>query len=130
MSAMEHKLGTQLATGATASPVTKTHTQTARRSAGGELRIIHGETGADLSVYVTDPHSEQSFEAVMEADAPDKEIGDTVSVDDDSFVVTQWEVTESNDDVKRVSIGLRSVDITSSGSNSNANTTTTTTTNP
>ncbi len=125
MSAMEHKLGTQLATGATASPVTKTHTQTARRSAGGELRIIHDETGADLSVYVTDPHSEQSFEAVMEADAPDKEIGDVVSVNSTTYVVTQWDVAESNEDVKRVSIGLRTVDISApSGTNSN------TTTNP
>ena len=125
MAAMEHKLGTQLATGATASPVAKTHTQTARRSAGGELRIIHDEDGADLSVYVTDPHSEQSFEAVMEADVPDKEIGDVVSVNSTTYVVTQWDVAESNEDVKRVSIGLRTVGLSaSSGTNSN------TTTNP
>ena len=119
MSAMEHKLGAQLATGATASPVAKTHTQTARRSAGGELRIIHDEDGADLSVYVTDPHSEQSFEAVMEADAEDKEIGDVVSINSTNYVVTQWEVTESNEDVKRVSIGLRTVDISGSGTTTN-----------
>ena len=111
MSAIEHKLGTQLATGATASPVNKTHTQTARRAAGGDLRIIHDETGADLAVYVTDPHKEQSFEAVMEADAEDKEIGDLVTVNNTKYVVTQWEVTGSNDDVKKVRIGLRSTDI-------------------
>lgn len=124
MSAMEHKLGTQLATGATASPVTKTYTQTARRSAGGELRIIHDETGADLSVYVTDPHKEQSFEAVMEADAEDKEIGDVVTVDSTNYVVTQWEVNEVNDDVKRVSIGLRTVDATITASVGGTNTNT------
>ncbi len=128
MSAMEHKLGTQLATGATASPVPKTHSQTARRAAGGELRIIHDETGADLAVYVTDPHKEQSFEAVMEADAEDKEIGDLVTVNNTKYVVTQWEVNEVNDDVKRVSIGLRTVDATltvpggGTGTNTNTNT--------
>ncbi len=111
MSALTHKLGTQLATGATASPVAKTHTQSARRSAGGELLIIRDATGADLSVYVTDPHKEQSFEAVMAADCDDKEIGDVVTVGTQQFVVTQWEVSEQNEDVKRVSIGLRSVAI-------------------
>lgn len=124
MSALEKKLGTELATGATESPVSGTHTQTDRRSAGGELKIIRDENGDDLAVYVTDPHSELSFEAVMEASVADKEIGDSVTYDGDTYVVTQWEVTETNDDVKRVSIGLRSVDIASSG------TQTTQTTNP
>ena len=120
MSAMEHKLGKTLATGATASPVAKTYTQSSGRSAGGELRIIRSETGADISVYVTDPHTEQTFEAVMEADVEDKEIGDLVTISNDKFVVTKWDVTESNDDVKKVSIGLRSVDATiaTSGSSS------------
>ena len=122
MAAITHKLGTELQTGATASPVDGTYTQSSRRSAGGELRVIHDETGADLSVYVTDPHTEMFFEAVLAADTADKEIGDEVH----GKVVTQWEVTESNDDVKRVSIGLRSVDISGSGTT----TTTTTTTNP
>lgn len=119
MAAITHKLGTELQTGATACPVSGTHTQTSRRSAGGELRIIHDETGADLSVYVTDPHEEQSFEAVLASSATDHEIGDVV----DGFVVTQWEVVESNEDVKRVNIGLRSVDISGSGgTNNNTNT--------
>ena len=118
MAAMEHKLGTQLQTGASASPVSGTHTQSDKRSAGGELKIIHDETGADLAVYVTDPHSELSFEAVMETSVTDKEIGDSVTFDGDAYVVTQWEVTENNEDVKRVSIGLRSVDISSGSSSS------------
>lgn len=123
MSAIEHKLGTELQTGATASPVSGTHTQTSRRAAGGELRIIHDETGADLAVYVTDPHKEQSFEAVLSVDTPDKEIGDVVTVGTQKYVVTQWEVNETNDDVKRVSIGLRTVDIaTSGGTGTNTNT--------
>lgn len=110
MAAMTHKLGTELQTGATECPVSGAHTQTARRSAGGELRIIHDETGADLSVYVTDPHKKQSFEAVLAANTPDKDIGDLVTVSDTKYVITQWEVTETNDDVKRVSVGLRTVD--------------------
>lgn len=123
MSAIEHKLGTELQTGATASPVSGTHTQSSRRAAGGELRIIHDETGADLAVYVTDPHKEQSFEAVLSVNTPDKEIGDVVTVDTQKYVVTQWEVNETNDDVKRVSIGLRTVDIaTSGGTNTNTHT--------
>ena len=121
MAAMTHKLGTELQTGATASPVSGTHTQTSRRAAGGELRIIHDETGADLSVYVTDPHSEQSFEAVLSADTPDKEIGDEVIVGTQKYVVTQWEVNETNDDVRRVSIGLRTVDISGSGTTTTPN---------
>ena len=119
MAAITHKLGTELQTGATACPVSGTHTQTSRRSAGGELRIIHDETGADLAVYVTDPHEEQSFEAVLASSATDHGIGEEV----DGFVVTQWEVVESNEDVKRVSIGLRTVDL-SAPSNTNSNTTT------
>ena len=124
MSAIEHKLGTELQTGATASPVSGTHSQTSRRAAGGELRIIHDETGADLAVYVTDPHKEQSFEAVLSVDTPDKEIGDVVTVDTQKYVVTQWEVNETNDDVKRVSIGLRTVDasLTVPGTSTNTNT--------
>ena len=130
MSAIEHKLGTELATGATASPVNGTHTQSDKRSAGGELRIIHDEDGEDLAVYVVDPHTEQSFEAVMEASVEDKEIGDEVTMDDVSYVVTQWDVTESNDDVKRVSIGLRSVDIASTPAQTAQTAQTTPTTNP
>lgn len=124
MSAIEHKLGTELQTGATASPVSGTHTQTSRRAAGGELRIIHDETGADLAVYVTDPHNEQSFEAVLSANTPDKEIGDVVTVSNTKYVVTQWEVNEVNDDVKRVSIGLRTVDasLTVPGTSTNTHT--------
>ena len=110
MSAMEHKLGTQLATGATASPVNKTHTQTARRAAGGDLRIIHDETGADLAVYVTDPHKEQSFEAVMEADAEDKEIGDLVTVNNTKYVLKQWEENKENNKAKSESISMKTVD--------------------
>ena len=108
MAALVQKAGAALQTGATASPVTGTHTQSDTRSAGGDLRIIRDETGADLSAYAADPHEELSFEAVLAAGAADKAIGDVVTVQDRNYLVTEWRVTESNDDVKKVTIGLRS----------------------
>lgn len=114
MAALVKKLGTELQTGADASPVTGTHSQSSTKTAGGELKIIRNETGVDLAVYVTDPHTEMTFEAVLAASTADKEIGDPVTIDNVKYVVTQWEVTGSNDDVKKVRIGLRSTDISGS----------------
>ena len=114
MAAMVKKAGTALQTGATASPVAKTHTQTDTRSAAGDLKVIYDESGNDLSAYVTDPHEEMSFEAVLEANVEDKEIGDLVTVGSKRYLVTQWQVTEANDDVKKVSIGLRSTTLSAS----------------
>lgn len=111
MSAMVHKAGTALQTGATASPVDNTYTQTDTRSAAGELKIIRNEDGEDLSAYVTDPHEEMTFEAVLAASVSDKAIGDIVSIGTKNYFVTQWQVTESNEDVKKVSIGLRSTSL-------------------
>ena len=61
MSAMVHKAGTALQTGATASPVENTYTQTATRSAAGELKILHDENGEDLFITLDD---EDEFEKV------------------------------------------------------------------
>lgn len=112
MAAMVHKAGTALQTGATACPVANTHTQSDTRSAAGELKIYRNASGADLSAYVTDPHEEMTFDAILEASVTDKEIGDIVTIGEGSsakkYIVTQWQVTESNEDVKKVSIGLRS----------------------
>lgn len=114
MAALEKKLGTELQTGADASPVSGTYSQSSTKAAGGELKIIHDEDGADLAVYVVDPHTEQNFEAVLAASTADKAIGDVVTIDSAKYVVTQWEVTGSNEDVKKVRIGLRSTDLTGS----------------
>lgn len=111
MATMVHKAGTALQTGATASPVEHTHTQSDSRNAAGELVILYDKDGIDLSAYVTDPHKEMSFEAVLEASVEDKEIGDVVTVGQAKYLVTEWRVTESNQDVKRVSIGLRSTSL-------------------
>lgn len=109
MATMVHKAGTRLQTGARSSGMTGVYTQTSGKSAGGELKLIFDETGADLAAYVTDPHDEHTFEAVLAANAPDHEIGDIVSLPegDQPCLVTKWDVSESNDDVKKVSIGLR-----------------------
>lgn len=116
MATMVHKAGTALKTGATASPVTGTHTQSDTISSEGEIKIYYKADGSDLSVYVADPHKELSFEAVIEATVTDKDKGDPITVTTGEgssavtlkYIVTQWLVTESNDDVKKVSIGLRS----------------------
>ena len=60
-----------------------------------------------LSIYTVDKHKEYSFEALLETTVPDKDIGDTISINDTTCVVTQWNVTARNDDVKRVAIGAR-----------------------
>lgn len=121
MAAMVHKAGTALATGATdiISVVPGVHTQTSGRSAAGELKILHDTDGTDLAAYVTDPHEELSFEAVFEASVADKEIGDIVTISTKKYLVTQWSVTESNDDVKKVSIGLRSTSLSAPSSPGN-----------
>lgn len=110
MATMVHKAGTALATGARNSGISGVYTQTSGESAGGELKLIFDETGADLAAYVTDPHKEYTFEAVLAANAPDHEIGDIVTLADSGdtpCLVTKWEVSASNEDVKKVSIGLR-----------------------
>lgn len=116
MAVMKHKAGTALKTGATESPVTGTHTQSDTISAAGELKFYYKADGTDLAVYVANPHKELSFDAVIEATVEDKEIGDLITVTTGEgaaavtlkYIVTKWDVTESNDDVKKVSIGLRS----------------------
>lgn len=108
MAALTQKAGAALQTGATASPVSGTYTQSDRRQSAGELKIYRDETGADVSAYVADPHSEMTFEAVLAASVADKEIGDLVTMDSNNYLVTEWTVNESNGDVKKVTIGLRS----------------------
>lgn len=114
MAALEKKAGVELQTGATQCPVSGAYTQSDTRSAAGELRIIRDESGDDVSAYVSDPHVELSFEAVLASSVTDKGIGDSVTISNKRYLVTEWRVTESNDDVKKVTVGLRSTDISAS----------------
>lgn len=105
--AMKKALGKDLQTGVTASGITGVHEQSATKSAAGELKVYKDKDGNDISVYVTDSHKEYSFEAILESTVEDKEIGDTTTVAGITGVVTKWDVTESNEDVKKVSVGIR-----------------------
>lgn len=104
---MVKKLGTTLQTGVTASGISGVHEQTSTKESAGELKIIKDRLGKDMSVYAVDGHKEYSFEAVLESNVSDKEIGDPITLAGISGVVTKWVVTESNEDVKKVSIGIR-----------------------
>lgn len=105
--AMEKKLGKTLQTGVDASGISGVHEQSSTKSAAGELKVFKDRTGKDISVYVVDKHTEYSFEAILESSVPDKQIGDTITLDGISGVVTKWDKTAQNDDVKKVSIGMR-----------------------
>lgn len=106
--ALTKALGTALQTGVEATGITGVHEQSSGHNAGGELRYYYDKDGDMLSVYVWDQHDEYSFEALLETSVTDKAIGDTITINEQTCVVTQWNVTASNDDVKRVSIAARS----------------------
>ena len=116
--ALTKALGTALQTGVTPTGISGVHEQTSGKNAGGELKYYYDKDGDMLSIYTWDKHQEYSFEALLETSVTDKEIGDTITINEETCVVTQWNVTERNDDVKRVAIAARSCpDITvSSGS--------------
>jgi len=105
--AMTKVLGTTLATGVTASGIGGVHEQTSTKSSAGDLKTYKDRNGNNISVYVTDRHKEYSFEAIIESSVADKQIGETTTVAGIRGVVTKWDVTESNEDVKKVSVGIR-----------------------
>lgn len=105
--AMQKKLGTTLQTGVTASGISGVHEQSSTKSSAGELKVYKDKDGNDISVYVVDKHKEYSIEAILQTSVSDKDIGDTVTIAGITGVVTKWDVSESNEDVKKVSIGIR-----------------------
>ena len=113
---MEHKAGIELQTGATSPGIAGVHTQSSGRNAGGELRIIHDANGVELAAYAIDPHTEMTFEAVLASSVADKEIGDIITIGEQRYLVTAWNVTESNEDVKKVSISARSTSLSAAAS--------------
>ena len=129
--AMEKALGTTLQTGVEETGISGVHEQSSGKNAAGELKYYYDKDYNMLSIYTADKHDEYSFEALLETTVPDKEIGDTITINEETCVVTQWNVTGRNDDVKRVAIGARSCpDLTPSGTNSQTGTQTGTQTNP
>lgn len=107
--AMEKALGKELQTGVDASGISGVHEQSSDKNAGGELKYFYDKDYNMLSIYTADKHKEYSFEALLEATVEDKDIGDTITINNTTCVVTQWRVTARNDDVKRVAIGARTV---------------------
>lgn len=120
--AMEKALGTALQTGVDASGISGVHEQSSGKNAGGELKYYYDKDGDMLSIYTWDKHSEYNFEALLETTVQDQEIGDTITINGETCVVTQWNVTARNDDVKRVTIGARTAPDISSSSSSSSNT--------
>lgn len=120
--AMNKALGTALQTGVTASGITGLHEQSGGRNAGGELKFYYDKDYNMIAIYTADKHKEYSFEALLETAVVDKEKGDPITINNTLCVVTLWDVTERNDDVKRVSIGARTVPDISSGSSSTQST--------
>ena len=114
--AMTKALGTALQTGVTGSGITGVHEQSGGKNAGGELKFYYDKDYNMISVYTADKHKEYSFEALLETAVVDKDIGDSLTIDSTTCVVTRWDVTERNDDVKRVSIAARTCPDISSGS--------------
>lgn len=106
--ALTKALGTALQTGVTETGISGVHEQTSGHNAGGELKYYYDKDGDMLSVYVWDQHDEYSFEVLLETSVADKTIGNSITINGETCVVTQWNVTERNDDVKRVSIAARS----------------------
>ena len=107
--AMTKKLGKTLQTGVTASGITGIHEQTGGHSAGGELQTFYGN---EISVYLFDDHTEYRWTAIMESTVEDKKKGDPITIGSETGYVMAWEVTEANNDVKRVNITARSTTLT------------------
>ena len=83
----------------------------------GELKSYKNEDGEDISVYVVDKHKEISFEAIFSSTVTDKEVGDSITIGGHTYLITSWNVTESNEDVKKVSFSACDFpDISTSGS--------------
>lgn len=118
--AMEKALGAALQTGVDASGISGVHEQSSGKNAAGELKYYYDKDYNMLSIYTVDKHKEYSFEALLETTVEDKDIGDTITINNETCVVTQWNVTARNDDVKRVAIGARTVPDITTGAGGNS----------
>lgn len=116
--AMTKKLGATLQTGVTASGITGVHEQTGGHSAGGELQTFYDKDGNEVSVYIFDDHTEYRWTAIMESSVTDKKKGDPITVGTTQCYVLEWEVTEANNDVKRVNITARTTTLTAAAQSS------------
>lgn len=112
MALMQHKAGTALKTGISQITIAGVHAQSSSKNSAGELKFYHKADGSDLAAYVSDPHKEISFEAVIEATAPEYGIGDLATIGNKTYIITAWNITETNDDVNKVSGTMRETTLT------------------
>jgi len=106
--AMTKVLGQELLSGVTASGLSGVFEQSANRTKLGEIREFKDKDGKTVSVYKTSDtaREEVSFEAILKSTA-DYKIGDTCTIMGKSGVVTKFDIIENNDDVKKVSMTVR-----------------------
>ena len=107
--AMTLKAGTALKFGAP--EVSVGINQSGTTTAGGDLRVYKDHNGNDISIYLNDDHTEATFDALLEASATMKKIGDEFSIGDVSGRITAWTINWSNEEVARVSGTIRTYDI-------------------
>lgn len=120
--AMTKKLGATLQTGVTDSGISGVHEQTGGHSAGGELQTFYDKDGNEISVYIFDDHTEYRWTAIMESTVTDKKKGEPITVGSASCYVQEWDVTEANNDVKRVNITARTTTLTAQAAQSTQST--------
>lgn len=106
------KAGTELETGIGIS-ISGAVLQSAKKDAGGELKVYRDEDGNELALYLFDGHTALSFEGLLPAASALglKEKGATIYVSEGSsstkYYVESCEIQWTNDDVARVSMSAR-----------------------
>ena len=102
MKADDFVAGKELKVGVEHNPEELELTQTVTNSAKGELKTFKDKAGKEISLYATGKHNEYSFEALLESDAPEKEVGDDLTINGKKCYVMSWDVVEKNDDAQLV----------------------------
>lgn len=105
---MEKAKGVDLQFGVTSSGLGGVLEQSSNRSKLGEIKEYKDRDGNTVSAYVTGKGREEvSFEALIQTSAEDFDVGDTATIMGKSGVVTKYEIIESNEDVKKISMTIR-----------------------
>lgn len=99
---MDNVVGKQLKTGISHGVVGNNLEQSVTSSAKGELKVFKDKEGKEVSVYSTGKHHEYQFEALLDADADEKNVGDKLITSSGTYYVLSWDVVEKNDDAQLV----------------------------
>lgn len=106
--ALTKVIGQDLQFGVTSSGLNNVLEQSATRTKLGELKEFKDKDGNTVSVYKTSDTSREeiSFEAILKGDA-DYKIGDSCTIMGKQGVVSKFDIIESNEDAKKVSMTIR-----------------------